>query len=70
MTTLGTSQECGKPPLPWGEGGGEGVWTICLAMSHPTDSSYPLTLSLSPWERGPEALTVHAAGFFTLATRR
>ena len=36
-----------QPPLPWGEGEGEGVRTL--------DRHYPLTLSLSPWERGPDA---------------
>jgi hypothetical protein len=30
-------------PLPWGEGQGEGVI--------PIDSPYPLTPTLSPWER-------------------
>jgi hypothetical protein len=33
-----------------------GVWTIGEARSCHVDSAYPLTLSLSPWERGAEVL--------------
>jgi hypothetical protein len=41
-------------PLPGGEGGGEGVRTIREAISLLIARAHPLTLSLSPWERGPE----------------
>ncbi len=40
----------GSLPLPLGEGGGERLRII--------DRAYPLTLSLSPRERGPEATVV------------
>jgi hypothetical protein len=70
MQTLGGSKACGTPPLPWGEGGGEGVCAIDVALRRFIDSPHPLTLSLSPWERGPEALAVCAAGAFILATRQ
>jgi hypothetical protein len=45
----------GSLPLPWGEGGGEGVILLREAIFSPIHRAYPLTLSLSPWERGPEA---------------
>ena len=45
----------GPPPLPWGEDGDEGVPSHIVAMPHSPHKPYPLTLSLSPWERGPEA---------------
>jgi hypothetical protein len=48
-------QRDGSPPLPLGEGGGEGAMPIGVATSHILDRVPPLTLSLSPWERGPDA---------------
>jgi hypothetical protein len=40
-----------RSPLPVGEGQGEGWRPLDLAKPHPTDSPYPLTPTLSPWER-------------------
>jgi hypothetical protein len=51
----------GSLPLPWGEGWGEGVRTIREAESLHIDSAHPLTLSLSPWERGPDAPCLHTS---------
>jgi hypothetical protein len=48
-------------PLPWGEGWGEGVRTIREAEPLHIDSAHPLTLSLSPWERGPDAPCLHTS---------
>ena len=40
------------PPLPWGEGGGEGVRTIGVAMSRLIESAHPLTLVPLPMGEG------------------
>jgi hypothetical protein len=56
---VANTQPTGALPSPmgrgWREAPGEGIRSIGRMGNRFMDGAYPLTLSLSPWERGPEA---------------
>ena len=52
MIWTGCHHECGTPPHQWGEGWGEGVIPIGVAMSRLTERGVPLTLIPLPMGEG------------------
>jgi hypothetical protein len=54
----------------WREAPGEGVRPLSMAMVYPANRHYPLTLSLSPWERALEAPAIAPSARSSSARRR